>query len=174
MNRYKDISKKDLVHQCDLLQQQLANAIARIHQLEEQQRLANHRRLGVSSEHNHEEQMLLFNEAEVEAEAVSATPEPTVETITYREAILADLPDGIIEYRLFENEQICSCCHGPLHEMSTEVRRELKIIPVQLKVVKHVCYVYSCRHCERGEGATPVITVPLHAMRLAWNAHGQY
>ena len=126
--------------------------------------------------------MLLFNEAEVEAEAVSATPEPTVETITYkrrkpkghREVILADLPEEIIEYRLPENEQICSCCHGPLHEMSTEVRRELKIIPVQLKVVKHVCYVYSCRHCERGEGATPVITVPLHAMRLAWNAHGQY
>jgi len=134
--------------------------------LEELLRLANHRQFGVSSERIHEGQMLLFNE--VEAEAVSATPEPTIETITHkrrkakghREAILADLPEEIIEYRIPENEQICSCCHGPLHEMSTDVLRELKIIPAQFKVVKHIRYVYSCRHCERGEVATQVITAP--------------
>ncbi|MDD2684336.1 MAG: IS66 family transposase [Candidatus Cloacimonetes bacterium] len=197
MNRFKDVSKKDLMRQCALLlqqnellqqqdkllrqliaplekqipilQNQLAEALARIQWLEEQLRLANQRRFGASSERTHEGQMLLFNE--VEAEAVPTAPEPTLETITYqrrktkghREAILADLPEEIIEYRLPENEQICSCCHGPLHEMSTEVRRELKIIPAQFKVVKHVRYVYSCRRCERGEATTPVITAPMPA-----------
>ncbi|MBM7573185.1 IS66 family transposase zinc-finger binding domain-containing protein [Aquibacillus albus] len=54
-----------------------------------------------------------------------------------------------VEYRLSEEDQVCSCCGGPLHEMSTEVRRELKVIPAQVKVVEYVNYVYSCRHCER-------------------------
>jgi transposase len=46
----------------------------------------------------------------------------------------------------------------PMHEMSTEVRQELKVIPAQVKVVKHVRYVYGCRHCERNELNTPIVT----------------
>lgn len=33
------------------------------------------------------------------------------------------------EYRLSPEEQVCPNCGGPLHEMSTEVRQELKVIP---------------------------------------------
>ena len=44
--------------------------------------------------------------------------------------------------------------------MSTEVRQELKVIPAQVKLVKHVRYVYSCRRCEREGTSTPVITAP--------------
>ena len=44
--------------------------------------------------------------------------------------------------------------------MSTEVRQELVFIPAQFKVIKHVRYVYSCRHCEREEIETPIDTAP--------------
>ncbi|OIQ57531.1 transposase IS66 family protein [Moorella thermoacetica] len=76
---------------------------------------------------------------------------------------LEDLPVEIVEHRLPAEEQVCPACGGPLHEMSTEVRQELKIIPAQVKVVKHVRYVYVCRHCEREEIATPVVTAPMPA-----------
>jgi transposase len=45
--------------------------------------------------------------------------------------------------------------------MSTEVRQELKYIPAEVKVVKHVRYVYSCRHCEQEEIETPIQTVSM-------------
>ena len=44
--------------------------------------------------------------------------------------------------------------------MSTEVRQEIKIVPAQAKLVKHVRYVYSCRRCEREETSVPVVTAP--------------
>ena len=44
--------------------------------------------------------------------------------------------------------------------MSTDVRRELEFIPAQVKVIKHVRYIYSCRHCEREEITVPVVTAP--------------
>ncbi|APC08157.1 transposase IS66 family protein [Moorella thermoacetica] len=43
------------------------------------------------------------------------------------------------------------------------MRQELKVIPARVKVVKHVRYVYSCRHCEREELTTPVVTAPMPA-----------
>ena len=55
--------------------------------------------------------------------------------------MLKDLPVEVIEYKLPEEEQICSCCGGALHEMSTETRQELKIIPAQVSVVKHLLCV---------------------------------
>src|SRR5690554_1766150 len=45
--------------------------------------------------------------------------------------------------------------------MSTEVRQELKIIPAQVSVVKHVRHVYACRRCEREDVKTPIITAPI-------------
>ena len=75
--------------------------------------------------------------------------------------MLENLPVETIEYRLSAEELVCSCCSGKLHEMSTEVRQELKYIPAEVKVVKHVRYVYSCRHCEREEMETPIQTAPM-------------
>lgn len=150
-------------------QQQIAELTTKLNWLMEQFRLSKHRQFGVSSERTNSEiqQLHLFNEAEVEAQPDLA--EPTVETITYkrrkqrghREAKLEDLPVETIEYRLPVEQQVCSCCGGPLHEMSTEVRQELKLIPAQVKVVKHVRYVYSCRRCEQEEINTPVVTAPM-------------
>ena len=50
--------------------------------------------------------------------------------------------------------------------MSTEVRQELKIIPAQVSVVKHVRFIYACRRCEKGNTQTPVVTAPMPALAL--------
>jgi len=34
-------------------------------------------------------------------------------------------------------------------DQSTEIRQELKIVPAQASVVKHVRYTYACRRCDR-------------------------
>ncbi|SHJ00312.1 Transposase [Desulfofundulus thermosubterraneus DSM 16057] len=161
-----------LEEQCRWLEQQNAELTAKLNWFMEQLRLSKRRQFGVSSERTNsleEEQLSLFNEAEVEARPEAV--EPDLETITYqrrkgrsrREMNLENLPVEVVEHRLPEEERVCPCCGGPLHEMSTEIRQELKVIPAQVKVVKHVRYVYSCRRCEREEISTPVITAPIPA-----------
>lgn len=160
---------EELQNRCFLQEQQIAELTAKLSWFEEQFRLSQQKRFGCSSEQTNRGQMQLFNEAEKEAK--SSSPEPTMEEITYqrrkkqgrREAQIKDLPVETIEYRLSPEEQVCSCCGGDLHEMSTEVRQELKIIPAQVSVVKHVRYVYACRRCEREDIKTPIVTAPMPA-----------
>lgn len=150
------------------LEQQNAELIAKLNWLEEQFRLSRQKRFGASSEKTTIEQPNLFNEAEDIANP--ELEEPTVETITYqrrkkqaglREEQLKDLPVEIIEHKLAEHEQVCPCCQGPLHEMSTQVRQELKIIPAQVKVIKHIQSIYACRHCDKENTKTPIIKAPM-------------
>jgi transposase len=156
-----------LQERCLTLEQQVAELAAKVKWYEEQFRLSQQKKFGRSSERTHPDQLELFNEAE--AEAASADADPTMETVTYqrkkprgqREAMIEELPVETIEYHLPEEEQVCPCCNGALHAMSTEIRQELKIIPAQVKVVKHVRYVYSCRRCEREATETPVITASM-------------
>lgn len=75
--------------------------------------------------------------------------------------MLEYLPVETVEYRLPEKEQVCACCGGSMHEISTQIRQELKIEPIVVKVMKHVRYVYACRRCEREEVQTPVVTAPM-------------
>ncbi len=140
---------------------------AKLKWYEEQFRLSQQQRFGSSSEKIHPDQLSLFNE--VEATTDSTIEEPAIEEITYkrkkqqgkREQMLEDLPKETVEYRLSEEEQVCSCCNGKMHEMSTETRREIMIIPAQVKVKEHVRYVYGCRHCEKNEIETPIITAKM-------------
>ena len=154
---------KELQKRCVQLEQENADLNNKVNWLLEQFRLGQQERFGPSSEKTNEEQLQLFNEAEMEAQALLA--EPTVEKITYerrkkqqghRKAMLEGLPVETVEYRLTEKEQVCSCGHA-LHEMSTDVRQELKFIPAQVKLVKHVQYIYSCRSCEKNEINTPIV-----------------
>lgn len=166
MNNTAEIIKK-LELKCALLEQQNAELTAKLTWFEEQFRLSQHRKFGASSEKTNPDQLQLFNEAEVEEKP--SLPEPTMEEITYRrhksqghrEAKLKDLPVETILYRLPPEEQVCSCCGSAMHEMSTEVRQEIKIIPAEASVVKHVRYVYACRRCEREDIKTPIVTAPM-------------
>lgn len=44
-----------------------------------------------------------------------------------REQNLKNLPIETIEYRLSEEDQVCSCCGDNLREMSTETRQEIEV-----------------------------------------------
>ncbi|BBN97858.1 IS66 family transposase [Sporolactobacillus terrae] len=152
----------------DALKRENAELILKLKWFEEQLRLGKERQFGVSSEKTNSVQLTLslFNEAE--SDANPQAPEPTVETITYkrkkkqgqRQEKLENLPVEVVNYTLSEHEQTCTCCGGDLHDMSTEIREELKIIPPQVKVIRHVRHTYACRHCERQATQTPIITAP--------------
>ena len=166
LKRLEMLEKKNAALEAKLKEQNELEA--KLKWLEEQLRLLQHKRFGASSEKTLPGQLELFNE--VEKESNPELPEPVLESITYqrrrkkrghREAMLENLPVETIEYRLPTEEQVCSCCGGALHEMSTEVRQELIYIPAELKVKKHVQYVYSCRHCEHEEIHTPITTAPM-------------
>lgn len=155
-----------LKQKCASLEHEVNELKQRLAWYEEKLRLSQRRRFGASSERTDTDavQLRLFNEAEVEAE--SEAEETVVETVTYerrkkrpgqREEMMKGLPVERVEHRLPEEEQVCPACSGHMHEMSTEVRRELKIIPAQVKVVEHVQYIYACRNCERNDIQTPVV-----------------
>ncbi|MCL6577754.1 IS66 family transposase zinc-finger binding domain-containing protein, partial [Kyrpidia sp.] len=162
---------ESLQQHCVNLEQENAELKKQVKLLLEELRLARHRHFGKSSERTNEDQVQLefvFNEAE--AQAQPEAEEPTVETVTYqrrkkqpgqRDAMLADLPVERVEYRLAEEEQVCPCCGGSMHEMSAEIRRELKHIPAQTVIVEHVQYIYACRSCEKNEIETPVTKAPM-------------
>lgn len=151
------------------LEKEKSDMKAKLNWLQEQIRLHQLKRFGTSSERINPDQLELPLFNEIEKEANLELPEPTVETITYhrrkkrgqRKIMLENLPVKTIEYRLPEDEQVCSCCGGKLHEMSIEVRQEIEYIPAQVNVLKHVRYIYSCRHCEHEEIQTPIETAPM-------------
>jgi transposase len=159
----------ELKNEIERLRKENAELQAKLKWLEEQVRLGRHRQFGASSERTDPNQLQLFNETEATANPLFA--EPTIEKITYerrkrqgrREEILADLPVETVDHFLPLEKQFCSCCGGPLHEMGTEVRRELKYIPAEVRVVEHVRHVYSCRRCEQNETTVPVTTAPMPA-----------
>lgn len=47
--------------------------------------------------------------------------------------------------------------------MSVEVRKELTIVPVEVKVTEHKRYVYACSKCELDEISTPIVTSQMPA-----------
>ncbi|PGU02839.1 IS66 family transposase [Bacillus cereus] len=153
------------------LQAQVEELTAKVRWYEEQFRLSQQKQFGTSSEKkpNNQIALELFNEAEKESD--SETPEPAVETITYRRKkkrghraeSVQNLPIETVKYRLLDEKQVCSCCGGTLHEMSVEVRKELTIVPAEVKVTEHKRYVYACRKCELDEVSTPIVTAKMPA-----------
>ena len=150
----------DLVNQQATQIEQLE---AKVHWFEEQFHLARHKQFGASSERSVKEQRRLFNEAEAIAEG-GPVEEFIRQKITYerkkpgRKPIPKDLPMERIEYRLPEEEQICTACGGHLHEMSEELRHEVKLVPAQVKIVQHARIVYGCRNCEKNGIEVPIKT----------------
>jgi len=152
----------------------LASKDARIAELEalvrfyeEQFRIAKSKQFGSSSEKAvSSEQLGLFDEVEITANP--NLPEPELEQITYtrrkkgkREADLAALPLEIVEHSLPDEEQVCAECGEPLHAMGHDTRKELVIIPAQVKAVEHRRYTYACRHCERNGDRVPIVKAPV-------------
>lgn len=72
-----------------------------------------------------------------------------------------DLPVEVVEHDLPHSGKVCPECGGELHVMGRESRRELVIIPAQVKIREHIRLVYACRDCEKDECGVPVIKSPL-------------
>lgn len=162
-------TKNTTKYSVEELQMQIEELTAKLNWYEEQYKLSKQKQFGASSEKTAANQTSLFNEAEQEADLEK--PEPVLEEITYnrrkktgkRDEMLKDLPVEVVEYHLTEDEQTCAQCGESMHEMSTEVRRELKVIPAQVKVVEHVQHVYACRNCEKNDITTPIVTAKMPA-----------
>ena len=142
---------------------------AQVDWFKEQFKLAKHRQFGASSEKMSLllQTELLLNEAEATLDSSPAEAEP--ETITCirkpkqsgcKKEMLANLKTEVIEYTLSDDEQVCVQCGGHLHEMSTQVRDEIQVIPAQVLVTKHVQKIFSCRNCEKNEIFVPIVTAP--------------
>lgn len=143
---------------------------------EEQFKLLKHRLFSSSSERTDKGQLHLFNEAEKESKPEVASPPEQVTVPEHkrqkkqkglREIQLKDLPQETVEHEIPESERVCACCGEAIHKMSTETRQELSVVPAKIKVVNHVRHIYSCRHCEKAEVTTPVVTAPMPAPPIA-------
>lgn len=159
---------ESLQHKCASLEQQNAELKLKLALYEEKLRLQQKRMYAASSERTDADslQLRLFNEAEWESDSSEEEQAPETQSVAaherkkrqgLREEWLKNLPVERVEHRLLEEEQVCACCGGQMHEMSQEVRKELKIIPAQMKVVEHVQYIYACRHCEHNDIRTPIV-----------------
>lgn len=151
---------------------QLREKDLRIAVLEEQLRLATHKRFGSSSETFDPDQLGLFNEAETIAQSA---PADTVAEITVPEHTrqksgrkpLADhLPRVRVEHDIPAADKMCPCgsgCERPrIGEVVTE---QSDIIPAQVQVLQHVRFKYGpCRQCD---GVFPEIEPQTEASQVA-------
>ena len=156
---------QELQDLCARQAQMIEALTAKVNWYEEQYRLSQKQRYGRKSETT-DGQLSFFNEPEKEADP--KVEEPTIEIATHQRKKrgknredLKDLPTETIHYRLNEEELSCETCGNDLHEMSIETRRELDIIPAQVKVVEHIRHIYACRDCEAKGNGTKVITVQM-------------
>lgn len=166
------IPAEDLLAIIDEKEREIARKDQRITELEQhmqwlisQIKLAKNKQFGSSSEKSDvNSQLSVFNEAESLADMTIPEPELAEVKSHYRkrtrlttDKLPDDIPVEIIEHEIPEEQRICSCCGSMLHEMGTDVREELKIIPAKAVIVRHVQHVYSCRYCENNSDHVPIV-----------------
>jgi transposase len=130
----------------------------KIVQLQEQIVLLTQRLFGRKSEQTIDPdspQLEIFNEAEslVEAapEAVADDVEEDVVAPTKRRGkrkpLPAELPRVEVIHELPEHEMTCACgCRKQV--IGEETSEQLEIIPMQIRVIKHIRKTYGCKGCE--------------------------
>ena len=112
-----------------LLKEQVSDLLTQVKLLTEQNKMLQQRLFGRKSEATPEiddNQLTLFNEAEIESD--TALPEPELEQIIYtrkkqkgkREIDFSGLPVERIVHELPEQECICPDCGNPLHACGHE------------------------------------------------------
>ena len=141
------------------LEQRQQDYQQQIIKLQEQNTLLIQRLFGRKSEQSSDPnspQLEIFNEAESLAEVV---PEASVEEFEEevvaptkrrgkRKPLPAELPRIEVVHELPEHELTCECgCRK--HVMGEETSEQLEIIPMQIRVIKHIRKTYACKGCER-------------------------
>lgn len=169
-NPEPEATKEDLIEMLRHKDAQIEQLEAKVNWFMEQFRLAQHRQYGKSSEQSSplQQQLNLFNDAELIADTVPAPPVEKI-NISYtrtakgksgRKEIPPNLPIEVIEYRLAEDELGCVKCGGIKHEMSKEESIELEFHPAIVKAVKRVRIIYGCRTCEKKGTEVPIVVAP--------------
>lgn len=133
---------------------------ARILEIYEQLRLARRRMFGPSSE-SHASQGWLFNEAEALIESAPETGDtaalpPATETSDdtpadagkkkargKRKPLPVELPRVEVIHDVPEAERTCTC-GTPMVEIGQEVSEQLDIVPMQVRVLRHIRKRYGC------------------------------
>ena len=138
--------------------------------LEEELRLLRHKIFGRRSERfsqEEEKQSVLFNEG-ADTQEVPSAPEATIEVAAHQRAkrgrrpLPADLLREEVVHDIAESEKICSC-GAPLVRIGEETSEQLDIVPIQLKVIRHVRPKYACKKCEGQDSVHPVKIAPVAA-----------
>ncbi len=138
-----------------LLRRLLCESQSKVAYLEEQNALLRQRLFGRKSEQSADSttpQLALFNEVETEL-ATAVEPDAGEEAIApskrrgKRKPLPAELPRIEVIHELPEHELTCDCgCRK--HVMGEETSEQLEIVPMQIRVIKHIPKVYGCRGCE--------------------------
>ena len=173
MKSMPDNLPDNLPDDLQLLKQMLAKMQSRVGFLEEENALLRQRLFGRKSEQTADPatpQLALFNEAESVVEATDENAEEEVVAPVKRRGkrkpLPADLPRIEVIHELPEHELTCVCgCRK--HAIGEEVSEQLEIVPMQIRVIKHVRKVYGCRDCE-----TAPVTADKPA-QLIEKKHGQ-
>ncbi|UWH25674.1 IS66 family transposase [Pseudomonas sp. HD6515] len=137
-----------------VLKQLIAQMQSKVVHLEEQNAMLRQRLFGRKSEQTTDPatpQLALFNEAESVAEPVAEDVDEEAVAPTKRRGkrkpLPADLPRIEVIHELPEHELTCTCgCRK--HTIGEEVSEQLEIVPMQIRVIKHIRKVYGCRGCE--------------------------
>ena len=133
--------------------------------LREQFNLARYRQFDASSE-KCSLQASLFNEPETEFDgSTEATVDEAVEesrvesrpkTKPKRKPLPKDLPRETRVIDIADEEKVCPCCNGKLHQFGEETSEQLEYIPATVKVIETVRPKYACRTCEQRNTHTPI------------------
>jgi len=119
--------------------------------LQEQLNLALARRYAASSEKIAPDQIRLFDEAEVDAEAQAEAVEEDVITVpehTRKKRGRKKLPEALpridVVHALADDERICPHDGKPLTEIGEVTSEQLDIIPAKIQVIRHIRKQYAC------------------------------
>src|SRR5690606_22018082 len=142
-----------------LLKQMLLLAQGKVAQLQEQVALLRHKLFSPKSERSPEDadspQLAMFNEAEELVEEPTAEPaEAEAEEVVApikrrgkRKPLPANLPRVEVVHELPEHELTCACgCRK--QAIGEETSEQLEIIPMQVRVIRHIRKTYACKTCE--------------------------
>ena len=164
------MSRDELEQNIIELTTQVESQKQKIQWLQEQFNLLQQKRFGASSEKDMADgdQMSLFNEVEWTVdEAEGEIPEPDMAKVAPPKKkktkggklrMVSGLPKETIDFRLSEEEQICPECGENLTEVRKTIRRELIVIPAQVKAKEYIDAVYACRNCQKNGTENPMHT----------------
>lgn len=160
---------KDLIQLVLQQQAKLDHQSDYIHQLIEAIRLAKHQHFGTRSEKFNSEQLsLLFNEAEALADHEGDEQEDdnneeentTVGPYKRRKGGRKKLPDHYpridVVHVLEESDCHCDHCQGELAEMGEKVSEQIDLVPLTVRVIRHIRKTYHCPNCESGIKTAPL------------------